>query len=311
MRTGLDALQARASTPPAPTRDPIRAALEELCRLPPEESHRVLSRLVREPEACLPELARIFPGPTWFDRRLPYRRVPRAAEASPITAAMAAIGEPAVPHVLPLLKSESADQRFFAAIVVMDLGVRRLESGTKDTNDLLGPVAQLLLDADAGVRGAAREAVWALRSSSGYPAMLEGFRRCAADRGVQQVWRVRAIEALAELGDAMALDMLIEQLVDDDRTIARAAHESLRRLTCHDLGSMRMAWRRWSKSQGRRHRFDWLVDALADRREDLRIMALRELRRLSGESFGLTELSPRSACIEAQQKYLRWWQARR
>jgi hypothetical protein len=302
VRTDIDALHSRSIVPEEapPSVDPIAALLLELCRLSPGEVERLRPRLERDADRLLPELVRHFPGPVWFDRRMPHRRLPRASEASPLAAALTLLGERACPHVEELLSHMSPGVRFHAALVATEL----------DRPELLAAVAQLVLDADSGVRRAALVAVEALRASPNYPHILEGLRRTASSSTVQQVWRVRSVEALSELGDALALDALVELLGDDDRTIARAAHDALRRLTCHDLGSMRMAWRRWAKSQGRRHRFDWLVDALADRRPELRRMALSELVRASGHTFGLTEDSPRASFVDAQAKYLRWWQSR-
>lgn len=300
VRTELDALRSPSIVPEAPPADPVAALLLELCRCSPGDVERHRGRLERDADRLLPELARHFPGPVWFDRKMPYRRLPLASEASPLGAALTLFGERAVPHVEVLLEHSSPDVRFHAVLVATELG----------RPELLAAVAQLLLDADPGVRRAALVGVEGLRASSTYPHVLAGLRRTAAATTVQQVWRVRSIEALGELGDPLALDPLVELLGDDDRTIARAAHDALRRLTCHDLGTMRMSWRRWAKSQGRRHRFDWLVDALADRRPELRKMALQELRRVSGHDFGVTEDAPRSAFVDAQPKYVRWWQSR-
>ncbi|MCB9618536.1 MAG: hypothetical protein H6724_03680 [Sandaracinus sp.] len=301
VRTDLDALHSPSLAPEAPpTVDPIATLLLELCRSSPGDVERLRPRLEREAARLLPELVRHFPGPVWFDRKMPYRRLPRASESSPLGAALAMLGDVAAPHVEELLVHASPDVRFHATLVATELG----------RPELLAAVAQLLLDADPGVRRAALGGVDALRASPTYPHILEGLRRTASTTTVQQVWRVRSIEALGDLGDALALDVLVELLGDDDRTIARAAHDGLRRLTCHDLGSMRITWRRWAKSQGRRHRFDWLVDALADRRPELRRMALQELRRVSGHDFGLTEDAPRTSFVDAQAKFLRWWQSR-
>ncbi len=73
---------------------------------------------------------------------------------------------------------------------------------------------------------------------------------------------------------------------------------------------MRLPWRRWLKAHGRQHRVAWLIDALADRREELRLGAWTQLVRLSGLECGLSDLSDREAFIAAQAEYARWWRTR-
>lgn len=301
VRTDLDALDSPSMTSdaPPPAADPVTTLLVELHRAAPGDVDQLGPRLRRWSAALLPELTRHFPGPTWFDRKLPHLRMPRASEASPLSAALVLLGADSTPHVEALLAHESPNVRFHAALVVTELR----------EHTLLDSVAPLLLDDDLGVHQAARLAVEALRTSAAYPQVLVGLRRTAAQATAPQMSRVRSIDALADLGDPLALDVLVELLGDDDRAIARAAHDGLRRLTCHDLGTTRLAWRHWARSQGLRHRFDWLVDALEGRRPELRQRALNELRRISGRDFGVTDDAPRSAFIEAQPKFLRWWQA--
>lgn len=295
--TDIDALRSPSEEPP-PT-DPRLTIVRELMTTAPGDEHLVLARVLRVPGA-LALAARHFPGPLWFDRRGPYRKLPPATSTSAVCALLVHAGEEAHPYVVQLLGHADVDVRFYALLVAREA----------PADDYAMPVARLVLDRDAGVRQAARAALRQHRRVGSYPEAVAKIRELIELPKVRQVWRLRAIHAAAELGDADAVGVLIEALADQDRAIARAAHQALRTLTCQDFGTMRMPWRRWLKSHGRKHRMNWLIEALADRREELRLDAFRQLVALTGESFGLSDAAPRDAFVKAQGDYARWWRNR-
>ncbi|MBJ73524.1 MAG: hypothetical protein CMN31_19730 [Sandaracinus sp.] len=296
----MDALDAKSvsSVPPAPE-DALLTALRQLARSAPGDEAPAIRSVLRH-DTAIGQLVRHFPGPVWFDRRQPHQRLPRGRHVSAFASALIEAGERAAPHLSGLLVHTNADIRFYAALTVQNA----------PHDDHVRPLARLVLDRDRGVRRAALQALAAHARLPSYERVLGQLRSTAVEVETPQSWRVRAMEALATLGDVRALDELIECLGDRDRAIGRAAHAALRELTRHDLGTMRRAWRRWAKAHGRRPRVSWLIDALADRRDDLRAAAFRELAELSGETFGCTPDADRKAHAEAQDAFARWWQTR-
>ncbi len=304
----VGSIQVDAVSSPAPEAekepelDPIDQLLEELFKTPPEMAELVpgMAR-PHNPEELLARACQVFPGPLWFDRHRPYRKLPKGNLVSALGAMMASLGSTSVPYLAWLLGSDDADARFYAALICQETPHPRL----------LRPLWQVALGADVETRRAAVLALREHRSLPDYAEVLRSLRHLATTVTTRQAWRIRALEALSQLGDAGAAADMIEVLGDRNRTIARAAHGSLVTLTAHDLGTMRMTWRRWLKSNGRRHRVEWLIDALEDRREELRIAAWHELERLSGRRYGLSDKSSREDFMRAREQYTQWWQQHR
>ena len=292
----LDAIG--SDRPDAQPRNDLREALEALMTAAPDQVELHIEPLGAMPRVeVLVALEKHFPGPVWFDRRR-VRSLPGPRQVSAIGCALLAMGDEAVPVLSRLLVDRGAEPRFHAALVAR---------GVTDSR-LLRPLGRVALGSDAGGRDAAVVALRAQASLPGYQGLLGWMRQVAASPKARQVWRLRSLSTLAALGDATALDVMLECFGDRDRTIARTAHEALVVLTAHDLGSMRLQWRRWRRAQGNLPRVAWLIDGLSDRRGAIRLHALRELERVSGLHLGIAADAPRSSFLEARERFTRWWQ---
>lgn len=279
-------------------RDELRQTLQSLAKAAPDEVFLFVEALHRLDDAeVLAALEKHFPGPLWFDRRN-LVSLPKADQVSALGCALVSYGEQAVPALGRLLVDRGPEPRFYASLIAQ---------GIADTR-LLRPLGRVALGSDAGARTAALSALKEQASLDGYHGLLAWMRQVAVGQKTRQVWRVRSLAALAELGDATALDVMLECLGERDRSIARAAHEALVVLTAHDLGSMRLQWRRWRKTQGSLPRVAWLIDGLSDRRDTIRRHALSELERISGIQLSLPEDAPRASFLEARERFTRWWQ---
>lgn len=284
--------------PQGPKRDELRQALQQLAKSPPDEVFLAVEALHRfDDDEVLAALEKYFPGPLWFDRRT-LVALPEADQVSALGCALLSYGEGAVPALGRLLVDRGPEPRFYAALVAQGIADARL----------LRPLGRVALGSDAGARTVALTALTTQSELDGYQGLLAWMRQVAVGQKTRQVWRVRSLAALAELGDATALDVMLECLGERDRTIARAAHEALVALTAHDLGSMRLQWRRWRKTRGNLPRVAWLIDGLSDRRETIRRHALSELERISGIRLKLAADAPRSSFLEARERFTRWWQ---
>lgn len=166
--------------------------------------------------------------------------------------------------------------------------------------EFVRPLLTVALDSAEPLRTQAQDTL------AGYEGLLHNgcvWLRDLLVTGTSQHRRRRSMELLALFGDPRALSPLIDLLGDADRSIARAAHEALRTLTCHDLGTMRSAWQRWAEKSQTRSRIDWLIEALADRRPELREGALAVLTRITGHSFGVQLSDPRANFLVAQEQF--------
>lgn len=174
-------------------------------------------------------------------------------------------------------------------------------SGLSPRPEYVEPLLTLALDASESLRSQARDTLL------GYDELLPSgcvwLRELLVSPGTSQQRRRRGMELLALFGDPQALTPLIDFLGDSDRSLARRAHQALRTLTCHDLGTMRSAWQRWADKSQTRSRVDWLIEALADRRPDLRESALIALTRITGQSFNIKPGDSRESYLVAQEQF--------
>lgn len=128
-----------------------------------------------------------------------------------------------------------------------------------------------------------------------------------AAAGQQPADVLRAIAALRHLREPRAVPALAARLKDRKREIAVAAHKALVALTKQDFGTGRRSWNGWWEKARDRHRIEWLLDALAHKRADLRLQAEEELRELTGVYFGYHFDLPERDREEARRRWLDWW----
>jgi hypothetical protein len=104
-----------------------------------------------------------------------------------------------------------------------------------------------------------------------------------------------------------AVPLLIELIADDRRAVADAARIALRTLTRQDFGDSRRAWVGWWQKARTRHRMEWLLEALAHKRADLRLAAAEELQAATGVYFGYHFDLPERDRDEARRRWTEWW----
>ena len=119
-----------------------------------------------------------------------------------------------------------------------------------------------------------------------------------------------ALAALSELRDKNAVPVIAELLDSPNKDIATAAHGALVSLTCEDLGPKSKRWMDWWAEMGQLSRIEWLLEGLAHRTPELRLLASNELYEISGEYFGYHYDLPERDREEARQRWIAWWQAK-
>lgn len=282
--------------PPPPARR-ARALVDELITLGPHQTAPVIRKLAPLGNFALEELSRSFPGPLWRPSLATDSRLPRPDEISASAQALAAFGAEAVPHLVRLMRHPSPEVRYYAAAV----------SGSMRELSLVKPLAQASLDEDRDCRRVALHLLSAYQHEAIYRDALGVLRHIAGDDSEALGRRRRAISALTQLRDEASASLFVDLLGDSDRGIATASRVGLRVLSAHDFGFLRDPWLRWLAEHGQEIRIQWLIEGLSDARANIRLLASRELWRLTRFLQPLAETAERAAFIEAQRNYERWW----
>jgi HEAT repeat protein len=274
-----------------------RRLVDQLTTLGPNEVAPIIRRLLPLGNFALEELARSFPGPLWRPAMPTDSRLPRPEEISASAVALAAFDVEAVPYLTRLMRSSSSQARYYATIMC---------SACDDT-ELVAPLAQVALDDDRECRRVALHLLRAYQHQPIYGAALGELRRCASDVAGPLHIRRRAISALTQLRDEQSAALFVDLLADSDRAIGTASRVGLRVLTAHDFGFSRDPWLRWLSDRRSDSRIQWLIEGLGDGRANIRLLASRELWRLTRLLRPLSEIADRDEFSVAQRQYERWW----
>jgi len=278
----------------------VEALVGDLRDVGPEDEANSVTAVVALGEVALPVLVRDFPGPLWFDRHRPHRRLPRGRDVSAVARAIVAFGDRAVPYVGSLLDRDDVEIRFYATLLASELPHR----------DLVAPLGRRVFDDDGKVAALALDVLSLVRSYEDEMAeVLQLLRATARVPRYPAERRARAAHALGELRDVEALDLLVALLEAHEDVLAEAAHGALVTLTRQDFGMDPDRWDPWIETNKPRHRIEWLIDGLLHADEELRRAAGEELKHLTQEYYGYHPALPKRDREVAQRKYRRWWEA--
>ncbi len=278
--------------------DSVEALTAELMSCGPEDEGAIVQMLLATGEAALPVLVSHFPGPLWFDRRQPHRRLPRGRDVSAIARALSAFRVRAVLYVASLLEVDDADARFYATLLAAELV----------HPELVQPLGRRIFDEDDGTRALALDVLRLFRTCSAQiDELLRELRATARVRGKEPERRRIAVRALGELRDAGAVELLVETLADSDQATVEVAVRSLSLITRQDFGESVRRWQTWVERNRGRHRIEWLIDALLHDDEQMRATAGEELKQLTQQYYGYHPALPKHDREVAQRKYRAWW----
>ena len=266
---------------------------------PNEEAadHRALLDLGEE---ALPTLQALFPGRLWFHRWEPHVRPPKGRNVSALCRTLVAFGAAAVPYIAELLRSPDDEVRYYATLVAAEIPDARL----------IEPISAALFDDDHGVSRSALRTLEVFEGLEALESVKQALRALAVSIDTNQRSRLLAMRALAVLRDETAVDSLIDAL-GEHSVLGEAAWRVLRMLTAQDFGNGSDAWRAWHEENRARSREEWLIESLDHDDEEIRMIAARDLARLSTKSFGYDPSLSRDARRAAQARYRQWWSSRR
>jgi hypothetical protein len=271
--------------------------ITELIRVGPDDDGRVLGQLVRLGEPALPIVAKRFPGPLWFDRYKPRKRLPLGREISAAARVLHAFDDKAVPYVAELLASPQVEARYAATLLAADL-VRPA---------LLWPLYQRLFDPDGQVRLIATETLLVYRNVPGFAEVLKSLRERALDeQNETPQGRLSALEAIGALRDPGSAEVLITLSGHNSRQLSVSARRSLVAITGQEFDGDKK-WRAWLDKNGKRHRVEWLIEGLMHPEERVRTTAAIELQKLTQVYYGYEATAGKREREQAQTRYRNWW----
>lgn len=122
---------------------------------------------------------------------------------------------------------------------------------------------------------------------------------------------VAALVSLAELRDKNTVPTIAELLESKSEEVATAAHAALVTLTADDQGLRSKRWVEWWARMGNRPRVEWLIEGLAHRTPEIRLLASSDLHEISHEYFGYHHDLPERDREEARQRWIAWWESQR
>lgn len=172
----------------------------------------------------------------------------------------------------------------------------------------LDPVDTFVAAARLGDATARKSALRHLACRLGDPRVIElrrAFEKKARDQ--EPTVATTALQALAQLRDKNAVPAIIELVDVEDAEVAATARATLTALTCQDFGRKAKRWLEWWNEMGARARVEWLLEGLAHRSPELRLLASNELYEVCGEYFGYHYDLPEPEREEARQRWIAWW----
>jgi hypothetical protein len=274
-----------------------RGLIDDLCNCGPDDEGPMVQSLLRLGDEALDLLIERFPGPLWFDRRRPYARLPFGRDTGPIARALAAFGAKAYSRVVPLLRSQTADVRYYATLFASD----------QVHPELLVPIAERLFDEDPQIRLMVRETLPAYRTLPAFAQVLGSLRTRMLETRAPLPARLAAIDAVSNLRDGQSVPSLVELLANADRQLSIPAHRALVAITCQDFGSNTKKWRLWYEDNQHRHRVQWLIEGLMHSEQSLRSAAGIELQKVTQVYYGYVASAPKRDRERAQRRYQDWW----
>jgi hypothetical protein len=301
----VPAAETRTSVPPPPApRSIIVNMHEEIDRLvqrvlaPGRFDETAADLLVGIGDDALDKIVRHFPGPLRYDRHQETGRLHRVGQHGPLLRLFVGFGKRAVPYILPLLDNLDTDVRFYATFLFSEMIYP----------EALGSLTSRLFDSDRQIRGLAIDVLKSFGRFQEYRwAMREVVRVLVNPSSSLEAKRIAAV-ALGELREPTAVEALAEMLGSVDGVLAERCHRALVKITFEDFGFSEKRWTAWWKAHRGQHRFEWAIESLGQRNEDLRQAAVEELRRVAGHVLPWPDgaLDNRQR-LDLKRKLQDWW----
>ena len=223
-----------------------------------------MQELLGRGKAAATEVVESFPGHRKVERRIPEQALRPLEEHGSILWLCGL--QPAIyaPLLVPLMRSDNDDTRYYATLIV-----------TRDGSDeFISDIVERIFDRDDQTRGIALRFVESVRGSRPMNAQIPAIRLRLREGDEHS--RSAAISALMILRDELCLPALIELL--GHPSLHDRAATALTRIAFLPSDLDAAAWTKWHKAHGPDGRLAWLLDAMIHKDRRVRENASKELR---------------------------------
>ncbi len=216
-----------------------------------------------------------FPGPLVHDRYRDPSRVRPVTEFSPLLALLVRFGDRVVPHLLPLTESYDSEVRYFSVFLFSAI-----------SHPLALPaLVKRVFDNDRQIRTLAIDVIASLERFPEYRWAAQDLSAALVSSASNLERKRLVAEALGRLRTPFAVKALAEMLGSVDGVLAELCQRALVLTTFNDFGFSERRWLTWWQANRGRHRIEWALEAVNHRREEIRLHAVGELRRLTGDAI--------------------------
>lgn len=255
-------------------------------------------RLAQGGEEAASAVLDAFPGPVPAIKGRAMESLPTASQCGILLELVVGMKRACLRGVIDRTSAADAVMRFWATHTLGELGY--IESAVA--------VVPRLFDVDPVVRSAARRSAHALLSLPPAAAHIaDELERTLREREVPAERRLLAASCVEALRLALGVPALIQALDDPDPELVDVATQALITITRKEFGRDASRYHDWWLENAKRHRIEWLIDALTDESPSMRKDAGEELKALTKEYFGYYADLPRKERERAQERYRQWW----
>jgi hypothetical protein len=223
-----------------------------------------LQELLSRGKMAAAEVIEQFPGHRKVDRRIPEQALRPLEEHGSILWLAGLQPSIYAPLLLPLMRSDSDDTRYYATLIVAREG----------SDEFIPDIVERVFDRDDQTRGIALRFVESVRGSRPMNAQIPAIRLRLREGDEHS--RSAAISALMILRDELCIPSLIELL--GQPSLHERAATALTRIAFLPSDLDAASWTKWHKAHGPDGRLAWLLDAMIHKDRRVRENASKELR---------------------------------
>ncbi|MBI5527112.1 MAG: hypothetical protein HY897_12325 [Deltaproteobacteria bacterium] len=247
-------------------------------------------------EACIPVLAKRFPGRLRIDPLSQTQRdVAEVEEHSDLIRLIIAIGRPCVEMLCELTRDADTNKRFYAVFTFSKLRYP----------EAIPFLLDRIFDSSPKVRLIALDVLHRFRSFPKFAVVTSRLRSELAG-GDTNRQRIAAI-ALGQFKDVESIPQLIKLTGSRDEDVAEAAVQALVDLAKQNFGDSERKWMAWWRDNKDVPRVRWLIEGLKHKEEEIRFMAVEELRELTGNFFSYFHDAPKKDREKSIERWEAWY----